>query len=184
MMERMTNKRQEVPILRGEELYVPFVGAIIERESEAQTKQILIQIREKESDPLYSGSIEIPGGKMQAFEDIYETLSREVREESGLEIIFVKGKDKRADYKNREDVSSLIEPFCVTQMQNGPFIGLIFLCKAMGEPALKTSESKNAKWVDIDDLREIVYHTPEKIYTAFLAPLKKYLKESENDPSR
>lgn len=169
------DSKKELPTLRGEELYIPFVGAIIERDDNQGKKQVLVQVREKTSDIVYSGSIEIPGGKMQAFEDVYETVRREVKEESGLDITFVEGKDRRIDYANREDISSLIEPFCVTQMKNGPFIGLIFLCKAVGEPTLVTDEAKDARWMDMQDLQKLVNESPEKVYTAFLAPLKKYL---------
>lgn len=138
----------------------------------------MVQVRSKSTDVVYSGSIEIPGGKFRAFEDIYETLRREAREECGLEITFIEGEDKRKDYSNRNDISTLIEPFCVTQMQNGPFAGLIFRCKAKGKPVQKTSETKEARWMDVDELKELVNNHPEKIYTAFLAPLNKYIKEN------
>ena len=169
---------KELPTLRGEELYIPFVGAIIEREVDGG-KEVLIQIREKDTDTLYSGSIEIPGGKLRAFEDIYTTVRREAKEESGMEITFVSGEDKRQDYKNKGDTSSLIEPFCVTQMSNGPFIGLIFLCRAKGEPLQKTDETKEARWMKIEELREIITRQPDRVYTAFLAPLKKYVGLAE-----
>lgn len=167
--------KNEVPILRGEALYIPFVGAIIERLDKENRKQVVIQIRKKESDLTYNGSIEIPGGKLKAFEDIYDAVRREVHEECGLKISFIRDEEFRKDFANREDVSSLIEPFCVTQMKNGPFIGMIFLCRAEGKLAHNTKESREAKWIDIVDLKDIVEKTPEKIYTAFLAPLKKYL---------
>lgn len=168
-------QEKEVPTLRGEKLYIPFVGAIIERMDEGK-KQVLIQIREKKSDKAYSGSIEIPGGKLQAFEDVYSTIRREVKEECGLDVLFIENEKSRIDCPNKGDASTLFEPFCVTQMQNGPFIGVIFLCRATGEPAAATDESREARWIDIEELKDIVASTPEKIYTAFLAPLKKYLK--------
>jgi len=166
---------KELPTLRGEQLYIPFVGAIIERETGDGKTQVLIQVREKESDKIYSGSIEIPGGKLSAFEDIYETVRREVKEESGLTVTFIGGEDKRIDCPNKGDISTLIQPFCVTQMKNGPFIGIIFLCKAVGEPILVTAETKDAKWIDIEELKKIINESPERVYTAFLAPLRKYL---------
>jgi len=165
---------QELPSLRGEKLYVPFVGAIIERTHQGRT-QVLLQTRQKSSDPIYNGSLEIVGGKMRAFEDIYETLRREVKEECGLEVISIEGESHRADFPNRGDVSTWIQPFCVTQMQNGPFIGIIFRCKAVGELATVTDEAVNARWVDLDELQKLVEKTPERVYTAFLAPLRKYL---------
>lgn len=162
-----------VPVLNGEELYIPFVGAIIEKE-EFNEKYILIQVREKTSDKIYRGSLEIPGGKMRAYEDIYESLRREVKEESGLDISFIEGEKDKRSFKNKDHHSSLIEPFCVTQMAEGPFIGIIFLCKATGIPALKTDETKEAHWMRVSELKKIVEETPEKIFTAFLAPLVKY----------
>lgn len=170
----MSNER-ELPSLRGENLYIPFVGAIIERETDGK-KQILVQVREKEEDKVYSGSIEIPGGKFRAFEDIYETVRRETREESGLDVTFIEGEDRRIDYPNRENTSTLLDPFCVTQMRDGPFIGIIFRCKAEGVPVQKTNETKEARWMDIEELRRIVNDTPERVYTAFLGALKKYVE--------
>lgn len=164
----------ELPTLRGEELYIPFVGAIIERVKDGR-KQVLIQTRNKKNDNLYSGTIEIPGGKLKAFEDVFDTVRREVKEESGLDIIFIQSEDKREDYSNKGDISSLIEPFCITQMKNGPFIGMIFLCRATGEPCISTEESSDIRWIDFDALKDVVKESPEKIYTAFLGPLKKYL---------
>ncbi len=166
---------KELPNLRGEYLYIPFVGAIIEREFEGK-KQILVQVRQKKSDTQYSGSIEIPGGKFRAFEDVYETLCREVKEESGLDITFIEGQNERKDYLNRNDVSSLIKPFCVTQMSNGPFIGLIFLCKGKGTLVQQTNETKQVRWIDVDDLRSLIENEQENIYTAFLGALKKYIE--------
>lgn len=169
------NTKKELPTLRGEELYIPFVGAIIERTDQEGKKQILIQTRQKQSDLIYSGCIEIPGGKLQAYEDVYQTIRREVKEESGLDIVFIQNEDRRIDYQNKNDTSTLIEPFCVTQMRNGPFIGLIFLCQATGTPAKITDETTDVKWINVEELREIIRKQPEKIYTAFLGPLKKYI---------
>ncbi|MBA3957175.1 MAG: NUDIX domain-containing protein [Parachlamydiaceae bacterium] len=170
------SKARELPLLRAEALYIPFVGVIIQRMNNGK-KEILIQTRQKSSDGVYSGTIEIPGGKLRAFEDVYETARREVLEECGLEITFIDGEKKRVDYPNTNaDVSSLIEPFCVTQMQQGPFVGLIFLCEARGEPLQVTEETCNARWIDCEELKLIVNNSPERMYTAFLAPLKKYLK--------
>ena len=59
-----------LPQMNGEFLYIPFVGAIIERVVGGE-KQVLVQTREKKSDPKYSGSLEIPGGKFRANEDVY-----------------------------------------------------------------------------------------------------------------
>jgi len=170
----MDPQKKSVPVLNGEELYVPFVGAIIENEN-ADQKQILIQVRQKASDKVYDGSYEIPGGKFSAFEDIYESLRREVKEESGLTLSFITGEKERIDCPNRGHTSTLIDPFCVTQTKEGPFIGIIFLCKAAGTPLQLTNETKEARWIEVTELKKIIGETPELFYTPFLAPLKKYL---------
>lgn len=163
-----------VPILHGEELYIPFVGAIIERTLSGK-KQILLQIRSKSSDKKYNGCFEIPGGKLRAFEDVYDCLKREVKEECGLEITFINDEYKKLEVKNNNDTSTLITPFCVTQMIEGPFVGLIFICQAQGDPVLLTNESKEARWVDLAEVVDLIRNTPERFYTAFLAPIKNYL---------
>ena len=96
-----------------------------------------------------------------------------------MEITLVEGEEDREDFDNRGDQSSLIKPYCVTQMQQGPFIGLIFLCKAEGEPLQKTDETKEARWMKISQVKNLVENEPERIYTAFLAPLKKFTREFE-----
>lgn len=166
-----------VPQLRGEFLYIPFVGAIIERDSK-EGKQILVQIRYKATDPKYKDVIEIPGGKFRAFEDIFETLRREVKEESGLDLTFIEGEAERQTFENRGDTSDIITPFCVIQMKEGPFIGLIFVCKGEGELVQQTDETKNIQWMAANELRDIVDKEPERTYTAFLAPLKKYFERN------
>jgi len=163
-----------VPILRGEELYIPFVGGIIERTVDGN-KQIVVQTRKKTHEDKYNDVIEIPGGKYRAFEDIFETLKREIKEETGLDLTAIKDKEKTVGYENRKDHSEIVFPFCVTQMKEGPFIGIVFLCEASGTLATKTNEATDIKWINVSELKKIVNNTPEKIYTASLGPLKQYL---------
>ena len=160
-----------LPKLGDEALTIPFVGAIIENEDQ----QILVQIRNKKSDPKFSGTMEIPGGKFRAGESVYETLRREVQEESGMEITSVTDEENIQHNFSNEMSSDIILPFCITQSPEGPFVGLIFRCKAKGVPAKETNETKNCQWIKLSDLRNIIDQTPEKIYTPFLGALKKFL---------
>ena len=163
-----------LPKLGDEALAIPFVGAIIENESQ----EILVQTRNKKSDPKFSGTMEIPGGKIRAGESIYETLRREVLEESGVEITSVIDEnDFKHNFSNGMS-SDLFSPFCVTQSPEGPFIGLVFRCKATGEPAKETNETKNCQWIKLTELKNIINQTPEKIYTPFLGALKKLLEKN------
>lgn len=63
---------------------IPTVSAIIERSIPDQELEILLQVRWKpETDPENTGRLEIPGGKIEADESVFEALKREVREECG-----------------------------------------------------------------------------------------------------
>src|SRR5574341_2340059 len=70
----------------GLDVNVPIVSAIIEREHNRK-KKILVQTRWKpDRDPLYSGTLEIPAGGMQVYENVYDAVKREVLEETGLRV--------------------------------------------------------------------------------------------------
>src|SRR5215510_8940315 len=72
----------------GLDANLPIVSAIIEREHNGE-KELLVQTRWKpERDPLYSGTLEIPAGGMHVYENVYDTVKREVLEETGLRTSF------------------------------------------------------------------------------------------------
>jgi 8-oxo-dGTP pyrophosphatase MutT (NUDIX family) len=63
---------------------IPIVSAVVERINENGEKEILVQTRwQPESDPKYSGTLELQAGWMQYREDVYEAIKREVEEETG-----------------------------------------------------------------------------------------------------
>ena len=69
----------------GENLAIPAAAAIIEKEVGGK-RYILLQTRHKpEVSPAYTGLFEIPAGCIRTYEDIFETLKREIKEEVGLE---------------------------------------------------------------------------------------------------
>ena len=71
------------------------VSAIIERERNG-TKEVLIQTRWKpENDPVYSGTLEIPAGGLNKYENVYEAVKREVFEETELKVIGFKPELRR-----------------------------------------------------------------------------------------
>ena len=58
------------------------VSAIIEREWNGHT-EVLVQTRWKpERDPVYSGTLEIPAGGVDQYENVYDAVKREVFEET------------------------------------------------------------------------------------------------------
>ena len=56
-------------------------------------KFLLIQERWK-NNVLEDGLLEIPGGKIREFENIFDALRREVSEETGYKVTYIYGEEK------------------------------------------------------------------------------------------
>ncbi|HWR24081.1 MAG TPA: NUDIX domain-containing protein [Feifaniaceae bacterium] len=52
-----------------------------------------MQARWKEDAPSENGLLEIPAGKIRAFESIFDALRREIKEETGLSVTEILGED-------------------------------------------------------------------------------------------
>jgi ADP-ribose pyrophosphatase len=160
-----------------EKFQIPGVAGIIENQ-DAKEKQILIQERCKADAPKEKGLIEIPAGKIREFENIFETLRREVLEETGLTITEILGESNSSMVcQNSYEVKGF-EPFFVSQNLAGsyPIMVMTFLCKARGNTLIRSDESANIRWVKMADLRQMLLANPEKFYPMHISALKKYMK--------
>ncbi len=161
------------------DICLPYVGAIIEKVSPSGV-ELLIQTRWKpERDPLYSGTFEFPAGVMdKPFENVYETLKREIREETGLNLLKIKNDSRTREYTtNRDDLSFGFKPFCCTQqLKNGkPWVGFVFLCEVEdGDLVPQETEVKDLRWVKRSEMESIFNNTPEKIFSLELPAWEYY----------
>lgn len=125
---------------------IPFVGGIIERTNNGEV-EILMQIRWKPSrDPLYSGTLEFPAGVLDTpYENVYEVLKREIKEECGLTLKKIRGDLQSKKYSPKERGESFgFRPYCCVQQIKGgnPWIGFVFICEVEGgEPKAQASET-------------------------------------------
>ena len=96
-----------------EKFAVPCVAAIIEKIVNNE-KYILIQTRQKEDGAETNGMLELPAGKIREYENIFEALRREVKEETGLSITKILGEDNQISnfIKGNEVIS--YTPYCIT----------------------------------------------------------------------
>lgn len=161
-----------------EKFAIPCVAAIIEKIVNNE-KYILIQTRQKEDGAETNGMLEVPAGKIREYENIFEALKREVKEETGLTITKILGEDRQISnlIGNNEVIS--YTPYCVTQNLSGAYSIILntFLCgEAEGELLTETNESQNIHWIKIEELKKILKNNPEKIFLLHINALQKYLE--------
>lgn len=148
---------------------IPYCGAIVERDNNGE-KEVLIQTRWKPArDPVYSGTLEFPAGVLdKPYENIHDTLARELKEEAGLRLKSIRG-DRRTPVLStgRDDRIIGFRPYCCTQqLKNGkPWVGFVFICEVEpGEPKSQLSESKDCRWMKVSELKAIFENSPEKLF--------------------
>jgi len=164
------------------ELAIPYVGAIIERDNNGE-KEVLLSTRwHAYGDPLYKGTLEFPAGALdKPYENIYDTVAREIKEEVGLILKAIKGDDKTKIYSpKRSDEIIAFRPFCCTQqLKDGkPWIGFVFIAEVEdGEPKTQLSENKDAKWVAVAEVERLVESSPEQFFGLELPAWEYYFKQ-------
>ena len=157
---------------------IPIISAIIERTRNGET-EVLLQTRWKpERDPQYSGTLEIPAGWIEQYENVYDALKREVLEETGLKILKIKPDIQTKVHTPKDDGAFAFVPFCAQQQLCGgkPWIGFVFLCEVEDkEPVAQVEEVKDVRWIKKSELKKMFEKTPEKFFTLQLGALDFYL---------
>ncbi len=159
------------PKVLVEKYDVPCIGAILER-VQNDVCEVYVQTRWKPGgDPKYSGTLEFPIGRLDTpYENIFDVLAREIKTETGMTLKAVKGDVRSPVFSPQGDDAAIgFEPFyCVQQLANGkPWVGFVFICEVKPgmEPAAQPSETKDPKWVPVDELRKLFVKSPEKFFT-------------------
>jgi 8-oxo-dGTP pyrophosphatase MutT (NUDIX family) len=164
----------------SDKLCRPTIVAIIRKNIDG-IPHILMQTRWKpKEDPVYSGTLELPAGHIYSYEDVHETVKREVFEETGLHASIIEPNTRTQNFTPRDDAAFGFKPFCAQQqLKNGlPWIGFTFLCEVEdGEFVAQESETKDQKWIPEDEIKTMIQNTPEKIFTFHLPPLTFYFQE-------
>jgi mutator protein MutT len=156
------------------------VSAIIERFRNNEW-EVLLQTRWKpEEDAKHSGQLEIPGGRIELGEDVYEALKREVREECGLIIESIKSRKEIKTKGKFGEVSLAFVPFCGERFMGSNYVGFVFVCSAKGRLRRKgLIDGKEPRWVTLAELKRLVLDEPEKLYSYHLSALKCYVEQKE-----
>lgn len=157
-------------------LAIPGVSGIIEKTIN-DVKHILIQERCKDDAPSEKGLIEIPAGKVRQFENIFDCLRREVKEETGLEVVKVHGENDATIIEINGYKVLNYTPFASAQNIKGnyPIMVQIFICEVQGEMLTSTNETKNMRWISLNELEECLLNEEKGFYPMHIFTLRKYL---------
>lgn len=154
--------------------------AIIERKT-PNGVEILVQMRNKP----YEGrtSIELPGGRVEEFESLVGTLRREVREETGLELVQIEGLETRIETNGTDANVECIQPFAVYQTLRGSVdsMGIYFRCQAEGQLPERGDETERPRWMIVGELARLLNEHPEQFSFVDRAGLAFYLKWATRD---
>jgi 8-oxo-dGTP pyrophosphatase MutT (NUDIX family) len=156
-------------------------AAIIERVHDGEL-EVLLQTRWKPEDTLYSGLLEIPGGRIQLGEDVQSALRREIEEETGLQVEEIAPSvDIRRQGKNSKTSVTFV-PFCGEQFLGSNYIGFVFICKASGKLLQKgIYDGKDPRWFKFSELKRILSEKPEEVFPYHLSALTYYVQQREKE---
>lgn len=153
--------------------------AIIERTVNGDL-EIVIQTRNKTGEPK---SLELPGGRIEQYESLLMALIREVKEETGLDIVEIEGEETRVDTTGIDPDFEVecIRPFSAYQTINGSFdsVGVYFRCRVQGELLTSGDATKNPRWIKVNELRRMMNEDPLQFSSVDRAGIMFYLKSSE-----
>ena len=156
------------------------VSAILEK-TENNIRYVFVQTRWKPlASPNYLGVLEIPAGGIDSYENVYDAVRREVKEECGLDIIrFIDDVQTPVMSSRLGDSSIAFRPFiCQQSIETDgglPWVGFVFRCEVAGEVTMQTSEAKDPVWLTIDEIDDLITNTPEKVFSLQLATLRYYV---------
>lgn len=163
----------------------PIISAILLKYENGQGFVYLQERWKPKVSPTYSGMLEIPAGGIDAYENVYDALAREVEEECGLKITKIIGDYKSEIIQLREkDKSFVFKPFICQQVletDNGlPWIGFVFVCLTEGEIKINPDEARNPQWVSLDQLKEMLDRDKTQFFPLQLPVLQYLCKNIES----
>lgn len=167
------------PQKTAESFTIPGVGGIIEKDIRG-TRHILIQERFKEEAPSERGMLEIPAGKIREYENVFDCLRREIKEETGLEVVEIEGEDQAETVSFNGYKVISYTPFNTSQNLSGhyPIMVQVFLCRVKGELLKRSSEAKNIRWISRNELDRLLESNEKSFYPMHVHTLKKYLEQT------
>lgn len=174
----MNKKISEAPVI--------FVAGILER-MEGTVKKVFLQTRWKpKTSTIYSGLLEIPGGRINSYENVFDSIQREVKEECGLKIMAFRNSFQGESFNvDQFEQTMIFRPFLCQQVLNKNdgklWFGFVFICEVEGEPKTQEGETKDPRWVSIKELEQLINKQSKKIFPHQYQALKYYVESMKSD---
>ncbi len=162
---------------------IPFVGAIIERKNNAGEIELLIQTRwNPKFNSIYNSTLEFAAGVLdKEYENVYEAVAREVKEETGYKVRSFINQNKTEILNPQGDDGAFgFRPYCCVQqlLEGRPWVGFIFRCDVEpGESQDQPGETKDVHWEKALDVFNIFKNHPEKLFTLEVPAWHYYFKD-------
>ena len=165
---------------KKDEWFLVNARAFIERRNN-QYIEILVQTRNK---PGERNCIELPGGRLEPFESLLAGLKREVKEETGLDIVEIEGEELKVDTVgiNLDFEVECVAPFAAYQTINGPIdsMGVYFRCRAEGTLLDTGDGSKDIRWMEVEQLSSLIDKDPLLFSNVDRAGIMFYMKKLQS----
>lgn len=132
------------------------VRAFIIREQDG-VEEVYVQRRMKAHEEKFP--IELPGGQLEEYESLLDCLKREVKEETGFDVIKVVDSLEYVQTKSTQGfVVECMSPFGVYQTVEGPVdsMGVYFKCYVSGKGLDIGDDSERVGWVTREELAQFV----------------------------
>lgn len=162
-----------VPEMGGEALVVPNVAAVVLSSSR---DEMLLQRRDKVGEPV-RGKLEIPGGRWGAGEAPDVAVSREIREETGVELVEAVGGVSRLEIAENR-ACGIAHPVAVVNGVDGvyPSLHVLFECIGSGEPRPQPGETADPRWWPVVEVRALLDADPDQFVDQTRAMLTAYFR--------
>ena len=160
-----------VPTSGGENVMVPVIRAIVRCVDDPD--RILLQRRAGAQETV-RGRLEIPGGRWRAAEPPGYAIEREVKEETGIELVAIQGIHLDAIDARRTIAS--VEPLVVVAGVSGAFpaIHVVLIADGRGTPRDEPGETLDVRWWSRSDILASIDGEPGGFIPSTLAALRAY----------
>ena len=121
--------------------------------------QLIVQLRKRAGEPeVY----ELPGGRINEYEKIIDSLKREVMEETGLKVVAIQNEEDYIIVNDNESKSEFsvecMKPFAAYQTIKGPIdsFGIYFICEVEGTLLDEGDATEDIHWANMEEIHKMI----------------------------